>query len=51
MMAARFSKPGIYICVWTALWGCVSACTAAIQSYPGLVVCRLFLGFTEAAFL
>jgi MFS family permease len=32
------------------MWGTVSACTGAVQSFEGLVVCRLMLGFTEAAF-
>lgn len=50
MMAGRVSKPGVYICCWCAMWGTVSACTGAVQSFPGLVVCRLMLGFTEAAF-
>lgn len=31
-----------------ALWGAVSACTAAVSSFKGLVVCRFFLGFLEA---
>lgn len=50
MVAARVAKPGVYICVMCCLWGLVSACTGAVQSYPGLIVCRLFLGFFEAAF-
>ncbi len=31
------------------LWGCVTVCAAAVQSYPGLYVQRFFLGFTEAS--
>jgi MFS family permease len=50
MIASRVAKPGVYICMMCALWGIVSACTAAVTSYNGLLVCRLFLGFTEAAF-
>jgi MFS family permease len=50
MMAGRVSKPSLYICCWCAMWGTVSACTGAVQSFEGLVVCRLMLGFTEAAF-
>jgi len=50
MIASKIGKPGVYICGWTALWGMVSACSASVQSYPGLVVVRLCLGFTEAAF-
>lgn len=50
MLAGRLSKPGVYICFACACWGIVSACTGAVQSYPGMVVCRMILGFTEAAF-
>ena len=50
MIAGRVSIPGIYICCFCGAWGAVSACTAAAQSYAGMVVCRLILGFTEAAF-
>jgi len=31
-------------------WGMVSACTGAVHSFAGLAVCRVVLGFTEAAF-
>ncbi|KAL1412169.1 hypothetical protein Q8F55_003179 [Vanrija albida] len=50
IIAARTSRPGIYICIMCALWGAVSACTGAVRSFRGLVVCRLLLGVTEAAF-
>ncbi len=33
-----------------ALWGLVSACTAATRDFKSLVVCRFFLGFLEAPF-
>lgn len=33
-----------------ALWGVVSASTAAVKNFEGLVVCRFFLGFLEAPF-
>ncbi|KAL5002490.1 hypothetical protein BDV10DRAFT_102751 [Aspergillus recurvatus] len=32
------------------LWGTVSTCTAAAQSYAGLVTKRFFLNFVEAAY-
>ena len=38
------------ICGMCAAWGLVSGCTGAVQSFPGLAVCRVILGFTEAAF-
>lgn len=31
-----------------AMWGVVSACTALVQNFNGLVVARFFLGFMEA---
>lgn len=31
-----------------AVWGVVSACTALVQNFNGLVVARFFLGFMEA---
>lgn len=43
-------RPSIYLPVCMALWGAVSACTAAVTSFRGLVVCRFFLGFLEAPF-
>jgi hypothetical protein len=33
-----------------ALWGIVSACTAAVNSFIGLAMCRLILGCVEAVF-
>jgi MFS family permease len=33
-----------------ALWGMVSASTAAVHDFKGLVICRFFLGFLEAPF-
>jgi MFS family permease len=33
-----------------AAWGLVSGLTGAVQNFVGLAVCRVFLGFTEAAF-
>jgi MFS family permease len=50
MVAARVSRPGVYICAMCTLWGLVSGCTGAVQGYSGLIVCRLILGFFEAAF-
>jgi hypothetical protein len=28
----------------------VTICTAAVSSYAGLVICRIFIGITEAGF-
>ena len=32
------------------IWGVISAATAAVHSYAGLLVVRFFLGFVEAAY-
>lgn len=29
-------------------WATVSACTALVKNYSGLIACRFFLGFVEA---
>jgi len=31
-------------------WGIVTICTAAVSSYEGLIICRVFLGVAEAGF-
>jgi MFS family permease len=43
-------RPSIYLPICMALWGVVSASTAAVRNFEGLVVCRFFLGFLEAPF-
>ncbi|KAK2745899.1 hypothetical protein FQN57_003512 [Myotisia sp. PD_48] len=42
--------PSIYMSSWMVVWSAVSACTALVQSYSGMVVCRFLLGITEAPF-
>ncbi|EAS29388.3 MFS transporter [Coccidioides immitis RS] len=42
--------PSIYMSTWMVIWATVSACTALVQSYAGMVVCRFLLGITEAPF-
>ncbi|EED14637.1 MFS transporter, putative [Talaromyces stipitatus ATCC 10500] len=51
MIASKIKYPGIYINVAMAIWGAISACTAAVHSFSGLVAARFFLGVVEAAFL
>jgi MFS family permease len=41
-------RPGMYMSVWMLVWAAVSGCTALVTNYAGLVVCRFFLGITEA---
>ncbi|KAJ4357307.1 uncharacterized protein N0V89_001882 [Didymosphaeria variabile] len=41
-------KPGYYMSAWMLIWAVVSGCTGLVQNYAGLVLCRFFLGITEA---
>jgi len=50
MIASKIKWPGIYICGMCAAWGIVSGLTGIVNNFTGLVICRCFLGFTEAAF-
>ncbi|KAF4984049.1 hypothetical protein FZEAL_662 [Fusarium zealandicum] len=43
-------RPGIYMSSWMLIWAVVSGCTALVKDYQGLLVCRFFLGITEAPF-
>lgn len=43
-------QPGIYMSAWMIVWAIVSACTALVHDFAGLVACRFFLGITEAPF-
>jgi MFS family permease len=50
LVVSKIRWPGLYICAAVALWGLVSACTALVHSFGGLLACRFMLGFVEAAF-
>jgi len=50
LLISRISRPGLYICCATVLWGSVSTATAAVQTYPQLLAVRVLLGVTEAVF-
>ncbi|KAI1400811.1 major facilitator superfamily domain-containing protein [Hypoxylon fuscum] len=50
LIMTKISRPGLYICSASLVWGCVSASTAAVRSYHDLLVVRVFLGVTEAVF-
>ncbi|KAJ5572416.1 hypothetical protein N7450_009400 [Penicillium hetheringtonii] len=43
-------RPSRFLGIAMAIWGVISACQAATQSFTGLVVSRFFLGFVEAPF-
>ncbi|KAI2623781.1 major facilitator superfamily domain-containing protein [Xylaria nigripes] len=46
----KIGLPGIYLPVCMALWGVISASTAAVTTYGGLLAVRFFLGFVEAVY-
>ncbi|GAB7358660.1 hypothetical protein MBLNU230_g3889t1 [Neophaeotheca triangularis] len=50
LVVSKIKWPAAYICLAVALWGAVSAATAAVQSFGGLLACRFVLGVVEAAF-
>lgn len=43
-------RPSLYLSAFVALWGAVSACTAAADNFSHLVVIRFFLGVTESPY-
>ncbi|KAE9581602.1 hypothetical protein CGMCC3_g2309 [Colletotrichum fructicola] len=45
-----FGRPSLYLGFFTIAWGMVSAFTALVQSFAGIVICRFILGFVEAPF-
>ncbi|OJD30853.1 pantothenate transporter liz1 [Diplodia corticola] len=46
----KIGLPAIYLPTCMIIWGVISTATAACQSFGGLVACRFFLGFIEAAY-
>ncbi|KAL8287063.1 hypothetical protein RQP46_004069 [Phenoliferia psychrophenolica] len=50
MVVGKVSRPAQYICLGMAVWGVVSAATAAVHNFTGLVICRAVLGVCEAVF-
>ncbi|KAF7551471.1 hypothetical protein G7Z17_g4978 [Cylindrodendrum hubeiense] len=50
MMLGKIKLPGIYICSAMAVWGVISASQTVVKNFPGLAVCRFFIGFVEAVF-
>ncbi|KAL4881741.1 major facilitator superfamily domain-containing protein [Aspergillus karnatakaensis] len=43
-------RPSLFLGIAMCIWGVISACQAASQTFAGLVVARFFLGFVEAPF-
>jgi MFS family permease len=46
----KTGKPAIYLPTCMIIWGIISGATGACQNFGGLVACRFFLGFIEAAY-
>ncbi|GAA5825283.1 hypothetical protein JCM11251_006919 [Rhodosporidiobolus azoricus] len=49
-LALKYFTPSKWISRIMVSWGIVTVCTAAVSSYAGLIVCRIFLGLAEAGF-
>jgi MFS family permease len=43
-------RPSLYIPACAMIWSCVSAATAGVHNYEGLIAVRFFLGIVEAPF-
>ncbi|CAE6496040.1 unnamed protein product [Rhizoctonia solani] len=50
MILNKVSRPSWYIGGCVIAWGLVSALTGVTHNFPGIVVCRVFIGIPEAAF-
>ncbi|KAK9234135.1 major facilitator superfamily domain-containing protein [Lipomyces kononenkoae] len=50
LIITKVSRPGMYICFAVAIWGTISASTAAAKTYGQLLAVRAVLGAVEAAF-
>ncbi|GAA5902321.1 uncharacterized protein JCM6883_001368 [Sporobolomyces salmoneus] len=49
-IALKYFSPSKWISRIMVSWGIVTVCTAAVSSYTGLIICRIFLGIAEAGF-
>ncbi|KAI3322345.1 MFS general substrate transporter [Xylariaceae sp. AK1471] len=50
LIANKIKWPGVYICAGMAGWGVLSALTALVHNFVGLLVIRVLLGVIEAIF-
>ncbi|KAH8159716.1 hypothetical protein CIB48_g8534 [Xylaria polymorpha] len=46
----KIGLPGIYLPTCMAVWGVISAATATVKNFGGLLAVRFFLGFVEAVY-
>ncbi|KAL0261422.1 hypothetical protein SLS55_002852 [Diplodia seriata] len=49
-MSSKKVRPSLYMGICMGAWAVVSACTALVHDYKGLVLVRFFLGVAEAPF-
>lgn len=47
LLVSKIAYPMWYINAAVFVWGAISACTAAVQSFGGLIACRFMLGFVS----
>lgn len=50
MLLNYMKKPSLYLPGAMILWGLISALTGITKNFAGILACRFFLGFVEAAF-
>lgn len=50
IMSKAHFKPSYYMAICMMVWAIVSACTAVVHNYIGLLMVRFFLGITEAPY-
>ncbi|KAI1357711.1 putative pantothenate transporter [Xylaria arbuscula] len=50
LLITKISRPGLYICTATFVWGGISAVTALVKNYQQLLGVRATLGVVEAVF-
>jgi MFS family permease len=50
LLLNKIGLPAIYLPCCMIVWGMISTATAATHSFWGLLTCRFFLGFVEAAY-
>lgn len=49
MILSKLSRPSWYLCACVAVWGVISAATAAARNATDAILCRFFLGCVEAS--
>ncbi len=50
LMSSRRVRPSLYMSVCMSTWAVLSGCTALVQNYTGMMLCRFFIGMVEAPY-